>query len=223
MALSFRALTHWPPGRPRRAEGAQLPAPFRATYTTTAKELERELYYIGAMNAVAQLDVESASEFLRDGSGPRIDARMRSSAVVVTFQKQIQLGEHWRDVPVTFACDRFAEWRDNIRAIALGMESLRRVERYGITSAGEQYRGFAALPSSTTPAITTEQAAEIIRKRAAAADATAESIAARADVAKEHVRSARSRAHPDAGGSGEDFNLVQEAARVLSAHHMVSL
>ena len=100
-----------------------------------------------------------------------------------------------------------------------GMEALRRVERYGITSAGEQYRGFAALPSSTTPAVSTDQAADIIRGRSMVDGATAQSILASATVAKEYVRIARAKTHPDSGGSSAEFTLVQEAARVLGVHH----
>jgi hypothetical protein len=39
-----------------------------------------------------------------------------------------------------------APWRDNLRAIALGLEALRAVNRYGITRGiGEQYAGFLQL------------------------------------------------------------------------------
>jgi hypothetical protein len=33
-------------------------------------------------------------------------------------------------------------WQDNLRAVALGLEALRRVERYGIAQRGEQYAGW---------------------------------------------------------------------------------
>jgi hypothetical protein len=44
-----------------------------------------------------------------------------------------------------FAVDMFPSWQDNLRAIALGLEALRKVERYGIANRGEQYAGWAQL------------------------------------------------------------------------------
>ena len=44
--------------------------------------------------------------------------------------------------PLKYATDVFDHWHANLRAIALGLEALRKVERYGITQRGEQYTGF---------------------------------------------------------------------------------
>jgi hypothetical protein len=44
-----------------------------------------------------------------------------------------------------FAVDKFATWQDNLRAIALGLEALRKVDRYGITKNSEQYTGWKQL------------------------------------------------------------------------------
>ena len=208
MALVYRRLTAWPPGRARVPLIEQEGSPFRAAHDATIEQLERELRHVSAAGAAVQIDVESARELRGDGGGPRIDARMRSSAVVLTFRKQIYVREQWNDVPVTFASAKFDLWQDNLRAITLGMEALRRVERYGITSAGEQYRGFAALPSSTTPAVSTDQAADIIRGRSMVDGATAQSILASATVAKEYVRIARAKTHQPESGARADHGRV---------------
>jgi len=57
----------------------------------------------------------------------------------------------------SYHCDRFdhpsfarrsdSPWKSNVRAIALGLEALRKVERYGIADSGQQYRGWQALGS----------------------------------------------------------------------------
>lgn len=44
-----------------------------------------------------------------------------------------------------FAVDTFVHWQDNLRAIALGMEALRKVARYGIVKGNEQYSGWKQL------------------------------------------------------------------------------
>lgn len=43
-----------------------------------------------------------------------------------------------------YATDCCVFWQHNVRSIALGLESLRAVDRYGITRRGEQYAGFRA-------------------------------------------------------------------------------
>jgi hypothetical protein len=44
----------------------------------------------------------------------------------------------------SFATDEYDDWQDNVRAIALSLEALRAVERWGV-SKGRQYAGFALL------------------------------------------------------------------------------
>jgi hypothetical protein len=102
----------------------------------------------------------------------------------------------------------------------LGLEGLRRLERYGIVQSGEQYRGWQALPASTTPALSTEAAANVIATRS---PWTPQQILSDREHALRAVRAARAKTHPDAGGITHEFTLVQEAARVLGAHHGVTL
>lgn len=46
---------------------------------------------------------------------------------------------------LTYATDMYYGWKDNLRAIALGLEALRAVARYGVAKRGQQYAGFALL------------------------------------------------------------------------------
>ena len=48
---------------------------------------------------------------------------------------------------LVYDTDEFPHWHDNLRGIALGLEALRKVERYGIAKRGQQYAGFAELGS----------------------------------------------------------------------------
>lgn len=45
---------------------------------------------------------------------------------------------------LVYATDVCEFWQHNIRSIALGLEALRAVDRYGISRRGEQYAGFRA-------------------------------------------------------------------------------
>lgn len=48
---------------------------------------------------------------------------------------------------LVYATDACVLWRHNVRSIALGLEALRAVDRFGISRRGEQYAGFrGALP-----------------------------------------------------------------------------
>jgi hypothetical protein len=231
--VTFRPLTQWPAGRAKTPDGEREHAKFKAPgryensgtpaqryvgpkampVERTYEDLDRELWQIGAEDVVVQVDMP-ANSFLKDGSGPRSDRLAYSPAVVLTFKRDGR--QH------TFACDRFERWQDNLRGIALGLEGLRRLERYGIVQAGEQYRGWQALPASTTPALSTVQAAKAIDRLSYNLGNWA-AILAHAHHARDAIRAARSKTHPDAGGTSADFTLVQEAARVLGAHHGVSL
>ena len=58
----------------------------------------------------------------------------KGPAVIIAFES--------KHGPLKYATDVFDHWHANLRAIALGLEALRKVERYGITQRGEQYTGF---------------------------------------------------------------------------------
>lgn len=215
--ITWRPLTAWPADRTRTL--SRQPSPFSAGMTDTEATLRRELGAVGARAVVIQVDVKFEAKLRREGR-PYVDTQTNTPAVVVTFEKNFGtiVRPDWR--PVTFACDRFTRWHDNLRAIALGMSDLRRVERYHIAASGAQYRGYTALPASTTAPIGTETAAAILAKFS-----LNHAAAIRLDpaIAKSAARTARAKTHPDAGGSTTDFTLVQEAARVLGAHHNTTL
>lgn len=40
---------------------------------------------------------------------------------------------------LSYPCDTFTTLQDNLRVIALALEALRMVDRYGVTRRGEQY------------------------------------------------------------------------------------
>jgi hypothetical protein len=59
----------------------------------------------------------------------------------------------------------FPAWQNNVRAIALALEALRKVDRYGVTRGNEQYTGFRALGSGiAVPAaqMTADEALEFL-------------------------------------------------------------
>jgi len=110
----------------------------------------------------------------------------------------------------------FPAWRNNVRAIALGLEALRKVDRYGITRGNEQYTGFRTLGSGIEmPAaqMTAEEALEFLRIHAGWAYGPDYDDP---DDIERAYRQAAKKLHPDAGGSTADFQRLQEARRVLA-------
>ena len=125
------------------------------------------------------------NQIRRDGF-PRSEARPEHPGVILAFESKFG--------PLKYATDRFTKWEDNIRAIALGLEALRAVDRYGITKRGEQYSGW---------------------KQLTAGPASDPDLVARGrQVIAEHggsVRAALKATHPDAGGNEDDFKAVSAA------------
>lgn len=197
--LRVRPLDVWPREHARHHRRS----PFSSSWSATVDLLDRELHHLNARNAVILVDCP-ASDIRVDGTMPKASARVGYPGVVVAFDSV--------HGPLKYLADEFSHWQDNVRAIALGLEALRRVERYGITSRGEQYTGWAQLPSGIdAPAgrMTVEEAAAFIAEHARcpvdgvrSAPTTAYRVAAR-------------RLHPDTGGDEREFQRLQEAKRVL--------
>lgn len=171
-----RPITLWPHAETRH----RRPAAFSAGWSATVDLLEREIGNLGARHAVIQLAV--TEEDIRLDGQIRANARPSHPGAIVSFDS--------RHGPLEYATDVFTHWQDNVRAIALGLEALRKVDRYGIAKRGEQYRGWKALPVGDGPS--TERGAELIREHGG-------------------VRQALMATHPDHGGDPAEFADVQAA------------
>lgn len=106
------------------------------------------------------------------------------------------------------------------------LEALRKVDRYGVTKSGEQYKGWKRLPAGgATPVMTARRAAEILVTFADVSDredfeTDVERVLGNdSDAVRWFYLYAAKATHPDVGGSTEGFQLLQEAKRVLDRHH----
>lgn len=202
--FQFRSIERWP-GEPTRSRRRSQ---FRAGYSQTLKQLERELEHLRAKQVVIQADC-SENEIRRDGQ-LRADARLRGPGVIVSF-----------DCPkgsLSFPCDMFTDWQDNLRAIALGLEALRAVDRYGVTKRAEQYKGWAKLggPSDANGFASALDAARFM----ATLNFRAEMILSSGDIFRTAYRDAALRMHPDRNnGSDAAFKRLQAAREILERHH----
>ncbi|MFN3650059.1 MAG: molecular chaperone DnaJ [Armatimonadota bacterium] len=205
---TFRPLAQWP-GAPRTV---RRHSQFRAGYVSTLDLLEAELDKLSARDIIIQIAVDRKD--IRNDGWPRADARPRHPGVILNFVS--------RKIPYQFVCDTYHDWQDNLRAIALTLEALRAMERYGATQHREQYKGFAQLPPGEgapppqPEAMTTDEAAELLGELGGF---TFAAVLADAEVARIAWRRAADKTHPDKGGDGAEFLRAQRAWELLRAHH----
>ncbi len=178
-------------------------SPFKAAWSDTLDLLSRETWMLGATLVVVQVDVTEA-DLRRDGL-IRANARVQFPGIRVAFES--------RRGPLTFATDMYPTWQANVRAVALGLEALRRLDRYGITKRGEQYVGWQALPASTTAPMTREEAAAFLA--GAQDDWSVADLLRDTEAVKRAYRAAAKRHHSDVGGNDALFARITAARDVL--------
>ncbi len=176
---------------------------FRAAWQDTLDLIGKETAALGARVVVIQVDV-AEGDLRRDGM-LRANAKVGFPGVRVSFDS--------RHGPLTYATDTYTEWRANVRAIALSLQALRAVDRYGVSKSGEQYRGWAAIESGSEP-LMSDAAARFIAQQAGGGFEPAD-VLGDLEVRARAYRAAARRLHPDAGGDPEDFKRLGAARRLL--------
>ncbi|WP_345750083.1 hypothetical protein [Microbacterium rhizophilus] len=185
---------------PKYVDGKRVPGT-PVPLGQTLRDLDRELRELGAKGTELLVAIDPA-QFRMDGR-PYANARAEHPGIILSF-----------DIPnvghVSYPCDAFTTWESNLRAVTLALEALRKVDRYGVTKRGEQYRGFLAIQATAAPA-GFRDADEAIAWLATFSDVE------RAEKASPRVllRLAQRRAHPDQDGDPELFHRVSLAESAL--------
>lgn len=212
--IRFRPFTTWP----RQSTADRYDGQFRAGYQDTINLLEKEIGNLGGRNVAIQTAHEP-SQIRQDGL-PFSSARVPwHPGVIVSFDS--------RHGPLSFMCDHFHDWKKNLRGIAMTLERLRLADLYGVTKHGEQYRGWQAIPAKRADGFASaDEAARWMASIAHAefpdglpASQIAHNLLANPLTAGGVYRAAARRLHPDTGGSHEQFTKLQDAKRLLDAHH----
>lgn len=194
----FRPLAQWP-GEPTRFP---QPSRFKAKWSQTLDLLEFELNHLRAKNII----IEGYFTFgqIRNDGWPKSTARPSKPGVVLSFD----LGKPGKTGRMVMPCDRFNDWEANLRAIALTLEHLRAVERYGVTTErAEQYTGWLKLPAASSE----DEAHQLAKELAILAGTDlvhVNTIATNRDAFDRAWREAARRTHPDTGGDAEQFKKV---------------
>lgn len=197
MNVTFRPMPRWP-----YPEQRHRPPLFKASYSDTLGALEREIEALKGGEVIIGL-VTSPDQIRLDGR-LRTDARVDHPGVELSFEipgrRDPMTDQRAPGRRLVFHTDVHTQttrwvsggparvaWKDNLRAIALGLEALRAVDRYGITSTAEQYAGFAQL---TTSAPSAERGRALVTEAGG-------------------LTQALKRHHPDHGGDARAFADVQ--------------
>lgn len=175
-------------------------SPFRTSWSKIKTLLERELRQLGATEYILELDVREWD--LRQDGGLRANARPQGPRIVVAAET--------KHGPIVVPCDTFRSHEDNLYAIALSLEKLRAVDRYGVAMRGEQYRGWTAIPASTGGLVSIDSAWALLAREAGIEPQARDAQSARAL----YIRAAK-HCHPDAGGSSERFTAIGKARDLI--------
>lgn len=174
---------------------------FKASLTQTVKTLSTEIRNLcdtRAQRESAELLIAIPAEGFRLDGKPRANAYPEHPGVIFSLDSK-----HGR---LSYPCDTFTTWQANLRAIALALEALRLVDRYGVTKRGEQYRGFLALESGVAgqaPFRTVDEVAGFLSTIAGSGEGQSWGV---------WLREAKRRSHPDAiGGDADVFSRVMLA------------
>jgi hypothetical protein len=125
---------HWPEGWKRCSSYARGHLQGRTRFGAARDRLQRELRLLGAQHVVLSSNIP----LRRDGL-PYADFRRPDDPGVAVYFL-------YRKRQMCFACDRYYMTEDNVRAIALTIEALRGIERWGASDMIERaFTGFQAI------------------------------------------------------------------------------
>lgn len=207
MIVTYRPIENWleekTPASKRRSRYT-----FKASWSNTLELLARELGYLQAKNVVIQADFRE-QDITMSGM-PRANARQPAfPGVKISFDSN--------QGPLTYPCDSCEFWQHNVRSIALGLEALRAVKRFGIAQTGQQYTGYLAIeaghalgkaqPPKFADAAT---AMEFLQSERVSGIAGAAGLSPR--MLWHHLVT---RHHPDTGGESPLWNDILEAKRLV--------
>jgi hypothetical protein len=217
MRIIARPIETWPGEMTRDSDRDY--APFSASWHQTLDLLAAEAGNLGATEVVMQLAIGESD--LRIDGLVRANASPTHPGVIVSFESRYS--------PLRYSTDRFKRgglrdhcpgWQANVRAVALGLEALRKVDRYGISTGGEQYSGFKAIgaaePSSSSMSV--EWAASLLARHAWPEVAVDTTVGLALMDPASAFRAAAKTMHPDVGGDPEEYRRLVEARDLVIAH-----
>jgi hypothetical protein len=205
---AIRPLGLWtrPVTAARRSSGV-----FQVDWDATLTLLRDEVDHLDGEYPIAiQIDVKEVDV--------RLDGMLKTRAQVGSFPGVIvSFGSRFG--PLQYASDAYEQrysgqlpgWQANVRAVALALEALRAVDRYGVSKRGEQYAGWKALPSGNGSAFGSADEAErwmYRRSRELGMSGTVDT--------PQLYRQLARKMHPDTGADPGEWDRLDAARQLLT-------
>lgn len=118
---------------------------FSVSWPTTENDLIDEVFALqpsGTSRRDLLVTIQVATDdIIRDASRLHAKANLRHPGVIVNFGSRLGEVQLWADA--------FYDWRANVRGVALALEAMRKIDRYGVGRGDEQYQGWLALDAGT--------------------------------------------------------------------------
>lgn len=203
------------PKRTKPRQTSSFSTPWNQTVGLLCREVEHLNNGTHGHLVVVQLNIPEASIRQdgtivkgRDAHGPHVAVSFPSIHGPLRYQTDEFESPAYRAGP---------DWQHNVRAIALALEALRKVDRYGVAGRGEQYTGWAQLgtgrPMGASPDRLTE--AEALAILAGGSGMALGTRSSREDVVLAFKKCAAI-LHPDVpGGDTEKFKRLVAARDLL--------
>lgn len=182
----------WPAGwkRTEVSDRKYLPGKGRVSFHDSRSRLLSELRLLG---------VEDGSIVISTNMPLRVDGIPMSGRSELIPDPGVAVYFRREDRPMSFACDSYVYVRDNIRAIALTIEALRGIQRWGASDMMDRaFRGFLALPQTAS-----SPWREVLGFDKGGTITVADVDRKFRDLSLKH--------HPDRGGDPETFRQLTEA------------
>lgn len=195
----------WPLGRPRTRSRSRSKFKLKnKSFAAVRDELLNELRLYGARNMVLSTNLK-----LRlDGWPMSGQAQPADTGVAAYFTDR-------KGRRICFACDKWATVEENVYSIAMTVNAIRGIGRWGMEEAVDAaFTGFQALPP---PGMTVTEAVEFLSRNGSCGEGD---VVDNPETFKLAYRRAAMRLHPDKGGSAEDFKRLEDAYRIINeAYH----
>lgn len=193
----------WPAGKPVSRSPRRAPFGRKHTVATGIDEIRRNLKLMGARHVVVTSNLPLRNDGQPSGSANVREGVSRGVSVYWTVDDQ----------PHVIACDTYWHVEDNLRAIALSLEAMRGIERWGAVQAAQMFQGFQALPPGTGEVAATQRPwREVLGGDAGWPDGL--SPEDELVIAKARYKAAIKKVHPDAG-AGADPDKAAELNQAM--------
>lgn len=181
---------NWPKGVPRTPKEDRRPARFnhhgqRLTVGNALRRLEREVTLLGGYYRRVSSDLR-----VRQDGWPMSKQRVPDDPGIAVY---FVLDER----PICLPCDKWDRIADNIGAVAAHIDAMRRIQRYGVGTTEQAFRGYTA---------------QLYAVDGSDWKTVLENPTTKAEAKQTFLRLAKS-AHPDAGGDEATMSRLNVAHR----------